>query len=216
MTITASPPFLAGFSPERSLQAHEATAPIGFGACFWKAAAALQLLAQGPDRPYWQHCHYAEGWLVINNASPDPDEPNPPSWEPHGFIVGPDTQVIDPIAALSLQRFGAEAINGNRWIPVYLHPAAALPPAEALPYGDGQEPDALALLPAFRSARDLWRDEAQLVALQLHNLEHGSPWKASRPGPENSWQSARQPWPSRLSPRPGRMSGSASGSPGPC
>lgn len=177
MTPTASPPFLAGFSPERSLQAHEATAPVGFGFCFRKAAAALQLLAQGPgaDRPFWQACHYAEGWLILNSPSPDPATPNPSSWEPHGFIVGPAAEVIDPIAALTLQRFGAGAIDGNRWIPVYRHPAASLPPVEALPYGDGLAPDSLALLPAFRSARDRWRDEARRVALQLHRLEHGTP-----------------------------------------
>jgi len=178
---------LSVFNPGRSMQAHGITPEIGWGFCYSKAASALlrlsrrkvklsahsELIPSDWDASYWQRCRYVEGWSVTHCVSPDPGHRNPPIWEPHGFLVNPAFEVIDPIAAMGLIRFGADSLTGQRWIAVSTFRADRIPVLASLPHGDGSRFDSLANLPAFRAARHRWEAQALAVANHLHTAKHG-------------------------------------------
>jgi len=156
-----------------SIQAHGASAGLGWGRCYPKAQMALEVLqrelhlceticpvytAIDQELSFWQGVSYYEGWLLMSSVSPFIDRPNPPSWEEHGFLLGPDGRVIDPLR-------GKAAVNsrsgdtGYAWLPVFKGPD--LPKRESPKYQR-----------TLRAAREEFSQWAADHALQHHSASH--------------------------------------------
>jgi hypothetical protein len=118
----------------RSIQAHGASARLGWGRCYPKAQMALKVLKRelylceticpvynpvDKELSFWQGVSYCEGWHLTFSLSPYIDRPNEPRWLAHGFLLGPDDRVIDPLRGKAAVNWGSEDRTSYAWLPVF-------------------------------------------------------------------------------------------------